>query len=250
MTLLHDKLAELGIMSVLYSDVGDYYSRVKRHHTNPALAAGWEIVGPRNVVWAVDNRSADVEHDNTTLSKIQEADMESICSEDAKLLCDEVRTTTSPSAFAILPSKDQMEWPILRCKFYDTFRHPASRYNYPQIDEWGCQSGAPGSENWAFAIWSYNFTEGTLTILRLRCKTPEHLQEIVGRAQSAASKQGMELITAWNVPEDILEGTGWQNVERKEHLPALAWYGEGDRPQWICNEVSPTCAVPRGSDDV
>lgn len=232
-------------MSVLYSDVGDYYSRVKRRHPNPALAAGWEIVGPRNVAWSVDDSLPPASEKNGTLfSKLDEDDLESICNQDAMLLRGEVRSSTSSSAFTILPSSDQLQWPLLRCKFYDSFRHPSSRYDFPHIDDWGCQSGASGSEDWAFAVWSYNFTERTLAILRLRCKTPAQLQEIVRRAQNAAVRQGMELITAWNVAEDLLTGTGWRNVERKEHLPAMAWYGEEARPQWLCNEVRRKCVMP------
>lgn len=239
LALLHERLAALGIMSVLYSDVGDYYSRVRRHHSDPALATGWEITGARHVVWPVEKQSPAVtESKNTAFRKLQEEDLDKICNRDAELLCEEVKASSAASAFAILPTKDQMNWPILRTKFYDNFRHPASRSSFPHIDDWGCQSGNPASSEWAFAIWSYNFNERALTILRLRCTTAEQLKEIVRRAQEAALQQGMDLVTAWNVDERVLAGTGWQNVESKEHLPAMAWYGTGDRPDWLCNEVS------------
>jgi len=226
-------------MSVLYSDVGDYYSRVKRHRSDPALATGWDITGAHHVVWPVEKDSLTVTNsENTVFHKLQEEDLDKICKRDAELLCKEVKANSAGSAFAILPTKDQMDWPILRAKFYDNFRHPASRNHFPHIDDWGCQSGNSEAPEWAFAIWSYNFNERALTILRLRCTTAEQLREIVRRAHKAASAQGMDVITAWNVDERVLAGTGWQNVESKEHLPAMAWYGTGERPVWLCNEVS------------
>lgn len=229
-------------MSVLYSDVGNYYSRIKRETVDPALASGWEIVGPYNVTWPVTGTAEGVPSSFKTL---EQSDLEQICEQDASMLQNEVIASQCPSAFSILPSKDQMDWQIARCMFYDTFRLPKSRYDFPYIDNWGCQFGKPGDLDWAFAIWSYDIPERNLIILRLRCNTPKQLREIVELAQAAANKQGMNSITAWNVDERLLEGTSWRNVERKEHLPAMAWYGEGSPPQWICNEVCLETTIER-----
>lgn len=237
MTLLHAKVAEKAILSVLYSDVGDYYSRIKREHSDPALSSGWQISRPYNVTWSVVS-APEGEHKLSGFHALIESDIRKVCERDSQMLQEEVIASKSQSAFAILPSKDQMDWQIARCKFSDTFRHPKSRNDYPFIDDWGCESGKPGDPNWAFAIWSYDLSASNLIILRLRCNKPKQLQAIVHLAHKAAYKQGMKTITAWNVGEHLLEGTPWQNMERKEHLPAMAWYRDGAPPEWLCNEVS------------
>jgi hypothetical protein len=151
----------------------------------------------------------------------------------------EILASAMPSAFGILPSDEQLRWPIARCKFYDIFRHPASRYSHPFIDKWGCEYGQPDDPDWAFAIWSYDISENTLIILRMRCNSSKQLDAIVELAREAAIEQGMKTITAWNVDNSLLQGleSPGRKMERKEHLPAMAWYGQGPRPEWLCNEV-------------
>ena len=238
LTLLHEEMARTSTLSILYSDVGDFYSSVKRAHTQKDKQVGWKTISPMHVVWNVrtdlSNQEARPPEDPFTV--LEESDFKIVCAFDAALLKDEIKASTE-AAFMVIPTEDQIDWQLRRTRFFDDLRHPGSRYDYPKLDDWGCQHGQPGDEDWAFAVWHYDVIVGELNILRLRCNTTEQLEAILHRAQHAARKQGMKIITAWNVDDKLLEGTGWRNVERQEHLSAVAWYGEANLPRWICNEV-------------
>lgn len=238
LSLLHDEMAKSSIMSILYSDIGDYYSKVKRQHVEEKKRSGWESMSSKHVIWEVEcSDIAPEKSASTRVAKLEEADIARICEHDADLLRREVLASRSHSAFTVVPTEDQYDWQFRRTRFFDELRHPPSRYSYPRITDAGCQIGQPGDEDWAFAIWSYDVIVNELNILRLRCNNAEDLRALVRHAHGSACKQGMKTITAWNVDEKLLESTGWRNVERKDHMPALAWYGEGDSPEWVCNEV-------------
>lgn len=239
LTLLHEEMAKNSIMSILYSDIGDYYSTVKRKHPDPTKQIGWETISPLHTVWTVDEALPKQvpESAQSRFTKLEESEFGTVCEHDALLLKTKVQACERP-AFTVVPTTDQIDWQLRRTRFFDDLRHPSSRYKYPKLDDWGCQQGQPGDEDWAFAIWHYDVIVNELNILRLRCNTPEQLLAILQRAQQAAAKQGMKTITAWNVDEKLLGGTGWKNVKRQDHLSAVAWYGKGELPGWICNEVS------------
>jgi len=238
MILLHDKLSPQVDISVLYSNVGTFYSRAKRVHEDSLKATGWEVVSPDEVTWPVDGSNMDTASSDV-LQQVQSLDLmrlEEICKTDAKLLEQELHNCKHNKAFSIVPTEDQIEWQLARCRFYDELRHPPSRNAYPFIDNWGCEIGRPGDEDWGFAIWTYDVVDLELAILRLRCNSTEQLRQIVAVAIEAAKKQGMKKVTAWNVNEELLQGTGWKHEARIDHLPAMAWYGDGPAPEWLCNE--------------
>lgn len=238
LTLLHEQMARTSIMSILYSDIGDYYSKVKRLHDDESKQVSWQIVSARHVVWDVhaDVSSEEGGNPETSFNSLSESEFKAVCDFDASLLIREVKASSEP-AFTVVPTADQIDWQLRRTRFFDDLRHPVSRYNYPKIDDWGCQHGQPGDADWAFALWHYDIAVEEINILRFRCSTTDQLQAILRRAKSAARKQGMKTITAWNVDERLLHGTERTNVERQEHLSAVAWYGEGVLPRWVCNEV-------------
>lgn len=236
LTLLHEEMAKASIMSILYSDVGDYYARVKRVHPDANKRVGWNIISPMHVVWPADTDFGSDAGLDAKASKIHEEDLQALCEYDARLLKQEVMKAEGP-AFIVIPTEDQLEWELRRTKFFDELRHPPARYEHSKIDHWGCKIGDIGDEDFAFAVWHCDIIANELNILRLSCKSVKQLEALLRKAQEEAISQGMRLITAWNVDEKLLEGTGWRNEMRKEHLSAVAWYGEGPVPAWICNEV-------------
>jgi hypothetical protein len=78
--------------------------------------------------------------------------------------------------------------------------------------------------------------ENELIILRLRGNSADQLRTMISKALEAAGQQRLEKVTAWNLDEALARQAGGTLVTRTEHLPALAWYGKGSRPEWIANE--------------
>lgn len=235
MTLLHDELAKDSILSVLYSDVGDFYAKPKWRHPDSSRALGWLIISPKHVVWPVTTRQAVLQPDvHAKTLPLQREDYEDIATRDAAYIEARVRDCNHPT-FSLRPTAAQFSWITERAKFYDAIPHPAGRGAYPRLEDWGVQLGQDrDASDWAFALWTFDLFQAELNIIRLRCHSVQQLDAIVQHALGIAAKYGMKKVTAWNVEETLLEGN--QNVERDEHLPALAWYGDGPRPQWLYNE--------------
>lgn len=242
MVLLHEKLALIADISVLYSSIGNFYAGTKREHQNAAKAVGWNLVSPYHVTWQVGellSREANTSDSSATkqeATKLEETDFDAALQIDADLLIEKVRKSPEASVFTIIPTQDQIDYALISCKFLDQLRFPPSRENFPHYDVFGCQIGRSGDRDWAFAIWRYGPVHNVLAILRLRCNNATQLRVILQTAGKAAAQQGISTITAWNVDEALLEGTGWSNVRRDNHLDALAWYGDGEQPKWLCNE--------------
>jgi len=270
MVLLHDLFAEeLKVpCSVLYSDVGDFYKKCQRRHALESRRVGWEIRDAREVVWRVGDagverwlgKDATAEGSSSgseRVAEIREDDFERICAKDAELLRRQVAdsgttasttTSTKTTTFTALPTADQIAWAQIRAKFYQEVGAVPQARKEAGVQlpgHWGYEvaGGADGhgsGEEWGFVLWTYSFPKSALTILRLRCCSQRQLRVLLGRVWEVAKEQGMDKVTAWNVDENLLERTGWRNVEREDSLPALAWYGDGEGGakgvEWICNE--------------
>lgn len=237
MELMHDQHSQDAPLSVLYSDVGDFYARAKRTHDDPKRAVGWKIVGQYSVVWQIDLKLPETSNAQP-VKLLSELDLTSICSRDVELVKSEFSEITGP-AFAILPTVEQARWLIARCKHHASV--PGQREHLPPIKIWGVQLGEPTDPDWAFAYWTYSLIKGDMQILRLRCSNTQQLVSLLREAQKVGKKYGMKEISAWSVNPKLLEGTGWQSFKRKGSLPALAWYGEGDEPRWLYNEHYAWC---------
>lgn len=239
MSLLHDTLVAQGcIASVLYSDVGDFYSRCTRLPTALAgSSSGWDVEGPIHAEWQVSAVGPPAKEE--AAHKLQENDLDDIGALDANLLQKEIEAKDGP-AMCILPSGPGFEWRLARTTIYEQhFLAQGKRTGLPTLSEtgWGVELGSRDTpESWAFALWAYDLAEKELIILRLRCTDPKQLGVIVNKAAEAARAQGMGKITAWNLDQKLAEQADGKVVRRKEHLPALAWYGKRERPQWIANE--------------
>jgi GNAT superfamily N-acetyltransferase len=204
--------------STLYSDIGpDFYARCK-----PFVDGfkGWEVDAPREVSWDVDGLENAAEEGNKAV-EILEADIHNLARDDA---AESLLALKGPALVFPLMGDDVVLL-LARSKFY-----ARAMYGRPEPRVFGVRLSS-GS----FVLWSFEYGKRVLEILRLRCRSPEELVEILAAAAREAKRQGCERIDAWNVDEELLLGR--KNEERTSSLPAIAWYGPGrERPRWIQNE--------------
>lgn len=233
MVLLHEALAQDSVLSILYSDVGDFYERTKREHPDLSKAKGWQVVDPYHVVLPVASEATSGAASASDFQLVEDTDFHRIAARDAALFKRELSMSKESPAFVILPEGDQIDWLIGRAKYHSRPEIDPSRSAFSPIANFGCEKPSDNDSDWCFAIWTFDFTTKQLDILRLRANTSEELVGIVDLARKAGAEQGMAKVTAWNVdPRLFPEGSGWHNEVREQHLPALAWYGEGEMPQW------------------
>lgn len=241
MSLLHDVFVEKGVIaSVLYSDVGDFYSRCSRLPIalTGGEPSGWTVAGPMQAEWTV---KAGVEAgSDQTARRLEEEDLDDIAAIDAKLFKHTVDSSETDALMCILPTGPGLEWRSLKSKFYEKkLKAQGKRDALPSLDEsgWGVELGSRDDlGSWAYALWAYDLQENELIILRLRGNSADQLRTMISKALEAAGQQRLEKVTAWNLDEALARQAGGTLVTRTEHLPALAWYGEGSRPEWIANE--------------
>lgn len=242
MSLLHDQLVAQGcIASVLYSDVGDFYARCTR--LPMALAgddpSGWHVEGATHAEWPVSTSDPALSSSSLQARPLTETHLDDVAALDSRLLMQQV-DAAAEETFCILPSGAGFEWRLVRSKIYEqNLNAQGKRDGLPSLAEtgWGVELGSRDEpESWAFVLWAYDLAENELIILRLRFSSEEQLRALVAKAADAARAQKMKKVTAWNLDRKIAEKTGARIVDRKEHLPALAWYGEGQRPRWVNNE--------------
>lgn len=240
MELMHDQHSQYTPLSVLYSDVGDFYARAKRAHDDPKRAVGWKIMGQDSVIWQLDQEIPETPN-SQQVQLLSETDLARICSKDVELVTSEVSAVAGP-AFAILPTVEQPLWLIARCKHHASVPELISkRQHLPPLEIWGVQLGRPNDPDWAFAYWTFSLNKGDMQILRLRCANTQQLISLLHEAQKVGRKYGMKEISAWSIDPQLLKGTGWQSIQREGSLPALAWYGEGEEPRWLYNEHYAWC---------
>lgn len=271
MSLLHTILADElhAPLSMLYSDVGNFYSRAKREHASQHKRCGWEITGNQAVVWKLEDPElhswiAAKSEDGREIKEIREEDFASICEIDALLLKREAdeeakaggHGAANKTVFVELPTASQWSWEIIRAKYLDSVGLISSRVErgLRVPGYWGFQIGRPptkgdevatsspssssSSSEWALILFSFDLPNANIDILRIRCSSPSTFHQLFARVVDLARQQDVKSINAWNVDPALLEGTKWRNETTKEHLPALAWYGEEEQEKvvWFKNE--------------
>lgn len=225
----------MGVLSFLYSGVGDFYSRCG--------PPGWHIQNSRETYWSTDAMAQDVAPPGAAMTPIMECDFREVAEADAKALGAELETRAregKPRAFAVLPTGEELEWLVARSKFYGAQAALSSR---PLPLSWGVKIGERGAED--FAIWFFDYVKKELQFLRLRCRDGSTLGRIVHAAALAAKEQQCNRLVAWNVDEGLLNSCcqpGRETLDRKANLAAVAWYGLGSNcPEWVVNEKYGWC---------
>ncbi|KAJ3513692.1 hypothetical protein NLJ89_g2808 [Agrocybe chaxingu] len=219
-----------GILSFLYSGVGDFYSRCG----DP----GWHIQTSTEVYWDVESVLSH-SPDHGKVDYLTEDDFVRVAQRDALLLTEELTTrarNNQPQAFAVLPTGEEFAWLVARSRFYGKILSPV-----PLPMHWGIQL-----DDNNFAIWFIDYTKHELQFLRTRCVDGKKLMVMVHAAAIVAKQQGCQKILAWNLNERLLDESKLCGVDvmaqpRRKNLAAVAWYGSGSCPAWITSEKYGWC---------
>ena len=124
--MLHAELARNSPLSVLFSDIGDFYSRVKPALAGDRPGAGWELVSPVQVTWGIDDDMYAEAVEGTRLRWLAETDLPPRCKKDVQLVRADIGAKNEP-AFAILPTHEQVVWHIEKTKWYEDVDAPLGR---------------------------------------------------------------------------------------------------------------------------
>ncbi|QRW23915.1 hypothetical protein RhiXN_10239 [Rhizoctonia solani] len=232
MSLLHSALAphqypdplrapetteQLSTVSILYSVVGDYYSRCI-----PAVGeSGWALQKSFATTWPL-SRAQVFTGPTLPVELIPEADISStLDSDDLNIHTDLLRLQKkdpTKTYFAFVPTAPLNSYSVMFGKLLMDRRGPSNL-------SWGAR--IPGTDN--FMTWVfYGLEQVQLIVTRLRA-TPDSFPTLLAAAVRTAKDTGCESIEIWNVPEDlkmIVRKTGGKTSERTDDLAGFKWYGE------------------------
>ncbi|KAH8922179.1 hypothetical protein BT69DRAFT_1282484 [Atractiella rhizophila] len=246
MTDLHLKLQEKGkatghevVLSILYSDVGDFYTR---------CGQGWDPHSPRSTYWTVEVLSALDSLPSSSPEPVSITTTEEIydvCRHDARLLQQELPTQSrkdKQAVFALVPTGQEVEWQNGKASL---IAGHLGKTNLPTT--WGVEVGKRGEEGWAFALYLPTYYASELVFHRLRCDSAASFTSILKHALGVARDQGMRKIQIWNFKEEwaseLPEGLRGESKDRDGALPSVAWYL--DMPEggieWVVNEKINYC---------
>ncbi|CAG8550155.1 9533_t:CDS:2 [Funneliformis caledonium] len=219
MEMLGKKLKEnfQGVgFSFLYSDIGtEFYSRL-----------GWKVFGHKEIQFNIENENEnlnDITSDIANAIPLSWTDVEDLTKYDCSLIENEIVVSSAKYGAVVLPTFECFEWLFARTNGDD------------QII--------------GFVIWTYNFQEEILQILRFRSLNTNVTKSLIKRAKLYASHYNFKKITVWNPNLKLFTDTiiieGGELVERTKSLPSLAWYnndkGFNDDVEWILNENYAWC---------
>ncbi|KAG8954395.1 hypothetical protein FRC04_011721 [Tulasnella sp. 424] len=220
-------------VSVLYSDIGRFYERCGPIPDAP----GWTSTPRHSAIWTVDENGELSQL--TQVRWLDEQLVEDFLREDDNMITKELNVSSDPEPrFTFLPGDNQVAFQIKRylISLEDTKAEPPKVFGV-SVPQSSLQASDPGStgENdksglkSAFAVWTFEPKPlpSRLIICRLRV-TPETFPSILDAAHSEARKAGVQIVEAWNLPEElqkVVESTGGKTVEREDHWPCMAWYG-------------------------
>ena len=223
--------------SVLYSDVGDFYK-----HCGPTPSmAGWHIHTPVSTIWKLkpeDLNQIDAMDAGSTLLSEQQC----------IILWDNYTTyitnyisqlPVSPrTKFTFLPDKGVAAYLLNRVK-----EEPALHPKHP-LEHWGVTVKLEGHDSSpAYATWSFdlNLSRPPALVLTVLRASPEAFPSLIKALHRVARQIGANTIDIWNLDAklvDIAASLGGDTGLRKEHLPAVAWYGpeQSTDIEWVFNE--------------
>ncbi|CAE6492728.1 unnamed protein product [Rhizoctonia solani] len=204
-------------VSVLYSAVGDYYSRCV-----PATGeSGWTLQKSLVTTWPVS--SAQIPPSPGTPLQVEllsEADVSTtLDSDDTGVPTDLVelqKKDPTKTYFAFVPPA-----PASSCSVIISKLAPGGPSNPP----WGAKI-TDGTE---FMTWAFLGRPNLkLVATRLRAST-NSFAALFGAALQVARDTGCESIEVWNVPEHlegIAKEMGGETTDRADNLSAFKWYGQ------------------------
>jgi hypothetical protein len=238
MELLGKKLKETfqGVgFSFLFSDIGSvFYSR-----------HGWKVYEHKEIQFNIENENLNtITFDTNNITQLSSyTDVEQLTKYDCSLIEKEIETGSANYKIVVLPTFDCFEWTFERSKFYAS----AKGLNEPNI--WGVKVTNIDDEVIGFAIWTYNFNDKILQILRIRSPDTNTTKLLIQQAKLCANSYNFKKVTVWNpnlklfTESTIIEGG--ELIERTKAIPSLAWYNNKgpneDDVKWVLNEHYAWC---------
>ncbi|KAH7335645.1 hypothetical protein B0J17DRAFT_769481 [Rhizoctonia solani] len=206
------------IVSVLYSAVGDYYSRC----VPSAGESGWSLQKSFITTWSLS--SVEIPHGaSPRVELMSDSDANITLDSDdpnvpADLLALQKKDPTK-TYFAFVPTAPLNAFSIIIGKLL------LDRLQRPSNSPWGAKIS--GTKE--FMVWVYyGLSELELVVTRLRA-TAGLFPVLLNAALQAAEDAKCDSIVAWNIPEhlkEIARATGGETTEREDDLSAFKWYGQ------------------------
>ncbi|ELU44224.1 hypothetical protein AG1IA_01745 [Rhizoctonia solani AG-1 IA] len=216
---------EPGLVSVLYSGVGTYYSRCA-----PGDGSGWTIVGTRTIEWAVPSRTIELDSGVELLSMEEAVSTFVANAVDFKQHL-ESRDPSPVLRFAFKPTAGWCRYQMIRDQ-----ESPVYVTSPPQ--SWGARI-RHGPET-HYIVWTYRPSKDPnpkLIVINIHA-TSKTFPALIRAAIWVAKKEQHQLVEAWNLGADLssaIEETRGRVYERTGQLPALKWYGQEQEIDWVDN---------------
>ncbi|KAG9104658.1 hypothetical protein FRC06_000422 [Ceratobasidium sp. 370] len=230
------KRAELpGMVSVLYSGVGTFYSGCP-----PGEGTGWTIVGTKTTHWIVAEINISAT-DSKVETLSQEAAVSAVVADTPLFKRDfESKGPSSRIHFAFQPTA---AWCLFQMRNH--LDHPDYAASPPTT--WGARIQAEDGET-HFIVWTYKpypESQRKLVVVNLRASLATFPHLFIAMA-SVARDEGHHIIEAWDLDEALesaVHSTGGRAVEREGQLPAMKWYGSGEEVVWAGNNKQATLVL-------
>lgn len=228
----------IGHFSALWSDVGDFY----RSCGPTDNIEGWVLRDASTTIW-------DVKPDAPAHS-VSDEKWRWLTVDDLQMLypVDEEKLKQELIAKSMTLDSGKTLLTFLPGEGVEMFQRTRSKYFWgklePPVMHWGVISRTSGKAHGesAFATWTFERPPKTLLVTRLWADQ-ENFGDLVAVVKYVAGRHGMERIEIWCLPDalkSVAQNHGAINFERKEHLPALKWYGpDGESPTdviWLNRE--------------
>ncbi|KAH7883910.1 hypothetical protein F5I97DRAFT_1930127 [Phlebopus sp. FC_14] len=228
-----------GLFSVLYSDVGENFYK----QAGPGLekGGGWEARGPISTTWKI---SSEGQQSEEGWSWLKHEDLDALWAKDVELITRGLQNlplssstyyTESPTALVTyLPDKGVGSFHIFRSMFCSE--------DVVSMDIWGVEKSSKTTDQPTYATWSVDVRPLPPTLIVTRISATEaEFPGLLAKIQEAARKSGIGRMEVWNLPHHLMKAAaekGGKTFERKEHLPAIKWYGKGTTRdiEWSFNE--------------
>ncbi|KAK0467249.1 uncharacterized protein EV420DRAFT_673883 [Desarmillaria tabescens] len=217
-----------GHFSVLWSDVGDFYRSCGPTDSVP----GWVLDDASTTVWDVKTLDVDATTDSISNEKwrwLAVDDIQALYPADEEklkqdLIAKSLGLDSGKTLFTFLPGQGVEMFQRTKLGFF--WRKLES-----PVTHWGVISRssdkATHDDDTVFATWTFEAVPKTLLITRLRANQ-ENFGDLFSVLKFVAGRHGIEKIEIWCLPDalkSVAQHHGAIHFERKEHLPALKWYG-------------------------
>ncbi|CAE6447084.1 unnamed protein product [Rhizoctonia solani] len=214
-----------GMVSVLYSGVGPYYSRCA-----PGQGSGWTVVGTRTAEWTVPPHRIELD------SRVELLSMEEAVSTLAAdaIYFKQNLESLGPSPYTRFAFQPTAGW----CRYQMIRDQESPVYVAAPPKFWGARIQHESETH--YIVWTYrpsNDPEPKLIVVNLRT-TSENFPILLNAMISVAQREKHCLVEAWNWDaelEGVVGETGGRIYNRTGQLPALKWYGPEEEVDWIGN---------------